>query len=1016
MTQTVVVVETDPVPTLEIHTSTIQTIEVVTQGPRGQGVPLGGTTAQILRKIDDADCNTEWHTLAKADVNLGNVDDTSDIDKPISTLQGAAIDAKADLVDFEAHTGDTANPHGTTKAQVGLTNVDDTSDANKPVSTAQAAADTAVLNTAKTYAESLVIGLWDDRGSYNASGNTYPASGGSGTAGAILKGDIWTISVAGTLGGNQTDIGQTLRALIDAPGQTPANWASGGTIGLDDAITDNVTTRAPSQNAVFDALATKQAAIDALTLSEQGKVNSHGFPLSAAGAYLCTLTYNETTRTVTITPTGASFDVYVKGVKYTKTGAQSIVHSAAGTGLFIYYDETGTLVTSAVPWDLLKHAPVAFVFQDVTNSRRICFEERHHAESNAYWHRNQHFNEGTKASGTVSASGYTLLDGSTDAAVTFGIATLRIEDEDIQVDTQALPDNGPYTILERVGASGDWQITRANTLPFFQAANVLQYNQNNAGTWQRAALAEDTFVNYYVFGLPALPTTDVTPAPTTTQQIVIIPGQAVHASLALAHAETFAALAWGTVPFQELVPLFQVTLRYNAANPAAYTNTARCAIQTFLRTVGTAAAITQAAQTDHGTLSGLSDLDHPASAIINTPAGNIAATTVQGAIDELDTEKQAAAAKDASGGFPGLTLFKLNLKNAANTFTNFITNATTAARTWIMPDKDGTVAMLSDITGAGTLTQNPVVVATAGQTVFTVAGGYPVGLLRLFINGLKQPKEEFSAIDGSTYTMVTPCIGGEEHQTDVVSNQAMGVTSTITRTAPILATDNQATFTVVGGYVPGAIIPLVRGIPVNDYTASNGTSVTFTSGLPTGTEVEFLVFSALTLANAIPSTGGVSSGAISVPAGATGAQVPQAQEVVPNGPCFSAYASGGASVTSATDTRVPLNVEEFDTNACFDSVTNYRFQPNKAGYYQINGQVSLVGATLGRLLAVIRKNGAAFKYGADMPTGRSPVSALVFLNGTTDYVELWLYAVGTSLVFANSNADNYFGASLARSV
>lgn len=39
--------------------------------------------------------------------------------------------------EFEAHTGNTNNPHNVTKAQVGLGNVDNTSDMNKPVSTAQ---------------------------------------------------------------------------------------------------------------------------------------------------------------------------------------------------------------------------------------------------------------------------------------------------------------------------------------------------------------------------------------------------------------------------------------------------------------------------------------------------------------------------------------------------------------------------------------------------------------------------------------------------------------------------------------------------------------------------------------------------------------------------------------------------------------------------------------------------------------------------------------------------------------
>lgn len=53
-------------------------------------------------------------------------------------------------------------------------------------------------------------------------------------------------------------------------------------------------------------------------------------------------------------------------------------------------------------------------------------------------------------------------------------------------------------------------------------------------------------------------------------------------------------------------------------------------------------------------------------------------------------------ARDASGGYAGLTLFALNLKNVAGTVTSWLTNAATAARTWTMPDKDGTVAMLSD--------------------------------------------------------------------------------------------------------------------------------------------------------------------------------------------------------------------------------------------------------------------------------------------------------------------------------
>ena len=80
---------------------------------------------------------------------------------------------------------------------------------------------------------------------------------------------------------------------------------------------------------------------------------------------------------------------------------------------------------------------------------------------------------------------------------------------------------------------------------------------------------------------------------------------------------------------------------------------------------------------------------------------------------------------DTSGGIPGLTLFKLNLKNALGTFTNFFTSATTASRTWVMPDKDGTVAMVSDITGtnSGTNTgdQTSIVGITGTTAQFNTA-------------------------------------------------------------------------------------------------------------------------------------------------------------------------------------------------------------------------------------------------------------------------------------------------------
>ena len=70
--------------------------------------------------------------LTKSQVGLGNVDNTSDANKPISTATQTALNLKAPI-NNPTFTGTVG---GITKSMVGLGNVDNTSDLNKPISTA----------------------------------------------------------------------------------------------------------------------------------------------------------------------------------------------------------------------------------------------------------------------------------------------------------------------------------------------------------------------------------------------------------------------------------------------------------------------------------------------------------------------------------------------------------------------------------------------------------------------------------------------------------------------------------------------------------------------------------------------------------------------------------------------------------------------------------------------------------------------------------------------------------------
>ena len=135
--------------------------------------------------------------------------------------------------------------------------------------------------------------------------------------------------------------------------------------------------------------------------------------------------------------------------------------------------------------------------------------------------------------------------------------------------------------------------------------------------------------------------------------------------------------------------------------------------------------------------------------------------------------------------------------------------------------------------------------------------------------------------------------------------------------------------------------------------------------------------------------------------------------VAGNGPAFSAYLSADQTITSSTFTKVQLNAELFDTNSNFDTATNYRFTPTVAGYYQINFIMSAFDSTSPtRCLSVLYKNGGAYTYGSDYSAtagiGTSVGSAVVYMNGSTDYLELYAYITATTAVISTVGSSSVY--------
>lgn len=97
-----------------------------------------------------------------------------------TAAQGARADTAVQPATLTAHTSNTSNPHGVTKAQVGLGNVDNTSDSNKPISTAtQIALDSKADLVNGKVPEAQLPSFVDDVLSFNSQAN-FPATGEDG--------------------------------------------------------------------------------------------------------------------------------------------------------------------------------------------------------------------------------------------------------------------------------------------------------------------------------------------------------------------------------------------------------------------------------------------------------------------------------------------------------------------------------------------------------------------------------------------------------------------------------------------------------------------------------------------------------------------------------------------------------------------------------------------------------------------------------------------------------------------
>ena len=150
-------------------------------------------------------------------------------------------------------------------------------------------------------------------------------------------------------------------------------------------------------------------------------------------------------------------------------------------------------------------------------------------------------------------------------------------------------------------------------------------------------------------------------------------------------------------------------------------------------------------------------------------------------------------------------------------------------------------------------------------------------------------------------------------------------------------------------------------------------------------------------------------------------------QIVTDAPMFQAEMSADLTgISHSSFTKVPFDDEIFDTNNNYDT-TLYRFTPTVAGYYNFNTVITTSttpaadsAVYVGLWFNGSRADGREMQASTDSTIAHcGNLSALYYMNGSTDYVEVYMYfpaASGSTITLSSQDWRTVFEGYLVRAV
>jgi hypothetical protein len=167
--------------------------------------------------------------------------------------------------------------------------------------------------------------------------------------------------------------------------------------------------------------------------------------------------------------------------------------------------------------------------------------------------------------------------------------------------------------------------------------------------------------------------------------------------------------------------------------------------------------------------------------------------------------------------------------------------------------------------GSNNLTRGSFNVTQSSGT-FNVDGGYNVGTLDVYYNGIKLlGGTDYTATNGTSFTLTNIATSGDvvEYVALNASTSAVGNTSL----GSVTATNSQSVFNITNGYTVGGLAVFLNGVKLIggvDFTATNGTSFTLMSPASSGDIVDYIAYGAVVASSNLQKTGDTMTGNLTI--------------------------------------------------------------------------------------------------------------------------------------------------------